>query len=59
MGMRFFFELKELPDFTLTKYQAVNISDLNNVVRNNAVFLKQLHSLGLVSGLSFHLFYSL
>ena len=58
MGMRFFFELKELPDFTLTKYQAVNISDLNSVVRNNAVFLKQLHSLGLVSGLSFHLFYS-
>ena len=41
MGMRFFFELKELPDFTLTKYQAVNISDLNSVVRNNAVFLKQ------------------
>lgn len=58
MKTRFFFELKTLPDFTLTSYQAINMSDLDSVAQNNVVFLKQLHSLGVVLGMSFHLYYS-
>lgn len=58
MGKRFFFELKSLPDFSLTRYQAINLSDLGSVVKNNNVFLRQLHSLGLVLNMSFHLYYS-
>lgn len=58
MEERFFFELKTLPDFTLTRYQAIGMSDLSSVVKNNVVFLRQLHSLGLVLEMSFHLYYS-
>lgn len=58
MERRFYFELKTLPDFTLTSYQAIGMSDLGSVVKNNIVFLKQLHSLGVVFGMSFHLYYS-
>lgn len=58
MGKQFFFELKSLPDFSLTRYQAINLSDLGSVVKNNNVFLRQLHSLGLVLNMSFHLYYS-
>jgi len=58
MEERFFFELRKLPDFTLTHYQAIGMSDLSSVVKNNVVFLRQLHSLGLVLEMSFHLYYS-
>ena len=58
MEEMFFFELKTLPDFTLTRYQAIGMSDLSSVVKNNVVFLRQLHSLGLVLEMSFHLYYS-
>ena len=58
MERRFYFELKTLPDFTLTCYQTINLSDLDSVVKNNIVFLKQLHSMGVVLGMSFHLYYS-
>lgn len=58
MEKRFFFELKTIPDFTLVSYQAINMSDLGSVMKNNAIFLRQLHSLGIVFGMSFHLYYS-
>lgn len=57
MEKRFYFALQNLPDFTLTAYQAIRLSDLGSVCEKNTVFLKQLHSLGLVLDMDFHLYY--
>lgn len=57
MEKRFYFALQNLPDFTLTAYQAIKLSDLGSVCEKNIVFLKQLHSLGLVFDMDFHLYY--
>lgn len=55
---RYYFVLRQIPDFTLSKYQSLNLSDFGRVSGNNLVFLKQLHSLGLVGNMDFHLFFS-
>lgn len=57
MEKRFYFALQNLPDFTLTAYQAIKLSNLGSVCEKNIVFLKQLHSLGLVYDMDFHLYY--
>lgn len=49
--------LKQIPDLTLNKYASLEGKGVDGVIDKHASFLRQLNRKGIVSGLSFHLFY--
>ena len=49
--------LDRLPDLTLNKYASLEDSGVDGVIQKHIAFLRQLNRKGIVSGLSFHLFY--
>lgn len=49
--------LDQLPDLTLNKYASLEGSGVDGVIQKHIAFLRQLNRKGIVSGLSFHLFY--
>ena len=51
------YRLTELPDLTLNKYASLEDSGVDGVLEKHGAFLRQLNRKGIVSGLSFHLFY--
>lgn len=51
------FGLKEIPDLTLNKYASLEENGVDGVLEKHIAFLRQLNRKGIVSGLSFHLFY--
>lgn len=55
MSDSFYFKLRELPDFSLSKYKAHNSQ--SDVSEKNLIFIKQLHGLGIVLNMDFHLYY--
>lgn len=51
----FYFKIKFIPDFTLSKYSAANsISAISDI---NQIFIRQLHGLGKELDIIFHLYY--
>lgn len=51
------YRLKQLPDLTLNKYASLDGSGVDGVLEKHIAFLRQLNRKGIVSGLSYHLFY--
>jgi len=51
------YRLKEIPDLTLNKYASLEGRGVDGVLEKHIAFLRQLNRKGIVSGLSFHLFY--
>ncbi len=49
--------LKQLPDLSLNKYSSLDGRGVDGVLEKHISFLRQLNRKGIVSGLSFHLFY--
>lgn len=55
MSDSFYFKLRELPDFSLSKHKSHNSQ--SDVSEKNLIFIKQLHGLGVVLNMDFHLYY--
>lgn len=51
------YRLAQLPDLTLNKYASLEGSGVDGVIEKHIAFLRQLNRQGIVSGLSYHLFY--
>lgn len=51
------YRLNNLPDLTLNKYASLEGNGVDGVLEKHIAFLRQLNRKGIVSGLSFHLFY--
>ena len=51
------YRLSKLPDLTLNRYDSLEGSGVDGVLEKHAAFLRQLNRQGIVSELSFHLFY--
>ena len=51
------YALNQLPDLTLNKYSSLEGSGVDGVIEKHIAFLRQLNRVGIVSELSFHLFY--
>lgn len=51
------YRLTKLPDLTLNKYSSLEGNGVDGVMEKHIAFLRQLNRKGIVSGLSFHLFY--
>lgn len=51
------YRLTQLPDLTLNKYASLEGSGVDGVIEKHIAFLRQLNRKGIVSGLSYHLFY--
>ena len=51
------YSIKELPDLTLNKYSSLEENGVDGVLEKHSAFLRQLNRMGLVSHLSFHLYY--
>ena len=51
------YQVQQIPDLTLNKYAALEGSGVDSVLEKHIAFLRQLNRKGIVSGLSFHLFY--
>ena len=51
------FRLKNVPDFSLNKYQADNIGGVEGVLEHHKEFLRQWNRKGILSGTSLHFFY--
>ena len=51
------YRLSTLPDLTLNKYASLEGNGVKGVIEKHLAFLRQLNRKGIVSGLSFHLFY--
>lgn len=51
------YRLTQLPDLTLNKYASLEGSGVDGVLEKHIAFLRQLNRKGIVSGLSYHLFY--
>lgn len=51
------YTVKQLPDLTLNKYSSLEGNGVDGVLEKHIAFLRQLNRSGIVSGLSFHLFY--
>lgn len=51
------YRLKQLPDLTLNKYSSLEECGVDGVLEKHVAFLRQLNRRGIVSNLSFHLFY--
>ncbi len=51
------YRLTQIPDLTLNKYASLEGAGVNGVIEKHIAFLRQLNRKGIVSGLSYHLFY--
>ena len=51
------YRLTQLPDLTLNRYASLEGSGVNGVIEKHIAFLRQLNRKGIVSGLSYHLFF--
>lgn len=51
------YRLNKLPDLTLNKYASLEGRGVDGVLEKHIAFLRQLNRKGIVSGLSFHLYY--
>lgn len=51
------YTIDQLPDLTLNKYSSLEGNGVDGVIEKHIAFLRQLNRAGIVSGLSFHLFY--
>lgn len=51
------YRLTQLPDLTLNKYASLEGNGVDGVVEKHIAFLRQLNRKGIVSNLSYHLFY--
>lgn len=51
------YRLTQLPDLTLNKYASLEGNGVDGVIEKHIAFLRQLNRKGIVSGLSYHLFY--
>ena len=51
------YRLTQLPDLTLSKYASLEGNGVDGVIEKHIAFLRQLNRKGIVSGLSYHLFY--
>lgn len=51
------YRLTKLPDLTLNKYASLKGNGVDGVIEKHIAFLRQLNRKGIVSGLSYHLFY--
>lgn len=51
------YRLTQLPDLTLNKYASLEGNGVDGVIEKHIAFLRQLNRNGIVSGLSYHLFY--
>ncbi len=49
--------LRQLPDLTLNQYASLAESGVDGVLEKHTAFLRQINRKGIVSGLSYHLFY--
>lgn len=54
----FFFIIDELPDLSLAKYTGLDNTGASGVISRHSAFLKQLHTIGEINSMSFHIFYS-
>ncbi|MBE5838443.1 hypothetical protein [Butyrivibrio sp.] len=51
------YRLRQIPDLTLNKYSSLEGKGVDGVLENHIAFLRQLNRKGIVSGLSYHLYY--
>ena len=51
------YRLTQIPDLTLNKYASLEETGVDGVLEKHNAFLRQLNRMGIVSGLSYHLFY--
>lgn len=51
------FKVSKLPDLTLTKYSSLEETGVSGVLEKHIAFLRQLNRKGVISKVSFHLFY--
>ena len=51
------FRVSKLPDLTLTKYSSLEETGVSGVLEKHIAFLRQLNRKGVISRVSFHLFY--
>lgn len=51
------YQLDKLPDLTLNKYASLEGKGVDGVIEKHIAFLRQFNRKGIVSGLSYHLFY--
>ncbi len=51
------YRLTQLPDLTLNKYSSLEGNGVDGVIEKHIAFLRQLNRKGIVSSLSYHLFY--
>ena len=51
------YTINQLPDLALNKYSSLEGNGVDGVIEKHISFLRQLNRAGIVSGLSFHLFY--
>lgn len=51
------FRVSKLPDLTLTKYSSLEETGVSGVLEKHIAFLRQLNRKGVISKVSFHLFY--
>ena len=51
------FVVNRLPDLTLNKYSVYDGSSVDNIIEKHSIFLRQLHRLGKISQVYFHLLY--
>ena len=51
------YRLNQIPDLTLNKYASLEGRGVEGVIERHVAFLRQLNRQGMVSGLSYHLFY--
>ena len=51
------FVVNRLPDLTLNKYSVYDGSSVDNIIDKHGIFLRQLHRLGKISQVYFHLLY--
>ena len=51
------YTVNQLPDLTLNKYSSLEGNGVDGVIEKHVAFLRQLNRAGIVSGLSYHLFY--
>lgn len=54
---QYWYQIREIPDLTLNKYASLEDSGVEGVLEKHIAFLRQLNRKGILSDLSFHLFY--
>lgn len=54
----YFFTIDELPDLSLAKYTGLDSTGASGVISRHIAFLKQLHTIGGLQQMSFHIFYA-